>query len=107
MIISRLVVQALSLSLLIPPFAFAEEMSRKDPLFVIRSLGCRGCHEIAGKGGTIGPSLNRIGSSLDRSKILDILKGPRNVNPAATMPSFGHIPPEDLEMIADYLAAQK
>ena len=47
-----------------------------------RGAGCWKCHQVEGRGRTLGPDLSRIGGSLDRRRLLESLVDPsREVAP--------------------------
>jgi len=69
--------------------------------------GCLNCHALAGKGGSAGPDLTRVGASLGKDTLRRLLKDPRAVNPAARMPSFGHLQAGELEALVGYLSQLK
>lgn len=69
---------------------------------LIQSLGCRGCHEIAGQGGSIGPSLKGIFDRRDEDWVRDQIQRPRTNNPRTVMPEFG-INDADARAIAEAL----
>lgn len=69
--------------------------------------GCLNCHALAGKGGTAGPKLDGAGAKLSKDTLRQLLENPRAVNPAARMPSFGHLQPGELEALAEYLSRMK
>lgn len=76
--------------------AASDEEARGRELF--NSLGCKGCHKIDGSGGAIGPALDGVGKRLEDKKIREqLLKG------GAGMPSYQHLPEEDLDALVDYL----
>ena len=59
-------------------------------------------------GGTDGPDLTRIGSKRDIAFLRRVIADPESVNPDAEMPSFAkRLTPEELEAMAQYLAARK
>ena len=42
------------------------------------AVQCRTCHAVGGQGGGVGPALDRVGTRLDRQKILESLLEPSN-----------------------------
>jgi cytochrome c oxidase subunit 2 len=85
---------------------------RGETLF--RSNGCAACHAVRGTpaAGGIGPDLTHIGSRLsvgagvlpnETDALVRWLRQISRVKPAALMPSFGMLPPEDIEALAAYL----
>lgn len=74
---------------------------------LLTSLGCKGCHQLEGAGGRIGPALDGIGNRFDAEKLHKQLVDPRSFNANTMMPSYGHVKSEDLQALVDFLAAQK
>jgi mono/diheme cytochrome c family protein len=87
----------------------------RDPVQLYNEKGCVGCHQLDGKGGTIGPSWDHVGSRRTadqiRRKILapnsDTTKGYEKF--AGTMPAtFGQqLSATQLEALVNYLASRK
>jgi len=73
---------------------------------VYDETGCATCHAIGGIGGTIGPSLDKIGSKYDAEKLKGILLNPKTLNPNTVMPPFEGSE-EDLEALVAYLLSLK
>jgi ubiquinol-cytochrome c reductase cytochrome b subunit len=64
--------------------------------------GCTGCHAIAGRGGSVGPSLTHIGGVRTRPELeATILHGARK------MPAYTRIGRENLNALLDYLMSLK
>jgi cytochrome c551/c552 len=86
-----------------------------DPVQLYNEKGCVGCHQLDGKGGTLGPSWDHVGSRRSaesiRRKILDprsdTTKGYEKV--AGMMPAtFGQaLTAAQLEALVTYLAGRK
>jgi mono/diheme cytochrome c family protein len=66
-------------------------------------LPCLGCHELAGDGGRIGPSLTDVGRRRNASYIAAIIEDPQRVTPAAAMPKV-LMPASTRALIVGYLA---
>lgn len=86
--------------------------SRGAALFL--SSGCGACHTVRGTAadGVVGPDLTHVGSRLtlaagtlpnQLSAAHRWLAKPSEAKPLATMPSFGALPPADLDALARYL----
>lgn len=56
--------------------------------------GCRACHQIAGKGGSLAQPLKRIYKRFDAASFRAQLTAP-----PAGMPSYNHLPASELELI--------
>jgi ubiquinol-cytochrome c reductase cytochrome b subunit len=98
--VKSIAIAALALVMAAPAVA-AEDSSRGIEL--LNSLGCKGCHRINGQGGTLGPALDGVGKRLDEQRIRRQLLDPKSVNPGSVMPSFGHLPEQDINTLVDYL----
>lgn len=55
---------------------------------LIAQFGCRGCHEIGGQGGAVGPSLDGILQRRDEAWIRAQIQRPREHNPKTVMPQL-------------------
>jgi len=86
-----------------------------DPMTMIRSAGCTGCHKINGEGGAIGPDLTHVGSRLSANLIRESILLPDAKTAKGfekfkgVMPkTFGHqFTAEQLEALVQFLAAHK
>ena len=56
---------------------------------LLQQNGCRGCHKIAGDGGTIGPSLDRLFERRTETWVRTQIKRPRTHNSKTLMPELG------------------
>jgi len=63
---------------------------------------CDACHAISGKGGTVGPNLSHVGSSMSKAAIEQRVR-----NGGGGMPAFKNISQKDLDALADYLKSLK
>jgi len=70
-------------------------------------LACYGCHTLQGKGGKVGPALDRIGSTLSGEELATQLSTPRCRRNDSRMPSFAFVRPFELQGLVDYLQALK
>lgn len=57
---------------------------------------CLACHAIAGKGGIVGPALDKVGLKYDANYLTKWLKDPQSVKPGTAMPK---LPLEESELI--------
>lgn len=64
--------------------------------------GCHSCHAIGGKGGTVGPALDRAGFRLNDTWVYRWISNPQAMKPETKMPNLG-IPDEDARAITAYL----
>lgn len=74
---------------------------------IFRRERCSACHSIRGAGGGAGPGLDSVGSRRTREYIIEQIKNPKSHNPNSAMPSFGYLPEEDINALADYLMRQR
>ena len=78
---------------------------------IYRREGCLSCHEIFGNGASYGPSLDGVGSKRDKDWLIRYLKAPWPGVSAKSyrlkMPTYDHLPEDDLNYLADYLLALK
>jgi mono/diheme cytochrome c family protein len=65
-------------------------------------VACRGCHTVAGSGGSIGPSLDGLGERVTRDYVLSVIRDPSGTIPGTIMP-LQRIPDRDAERLASYL----
>jgi ubiquinol-cytochrome c reductase cytochrome b subunit len=77
----------------------AAETAGQDLLL---QYGCRGCHRIAGIGGSRGPDLDGIASRLTPGQIRAKLLG-RDAGEHRQMPIFDHLSPEERELLVTVL----
>ncbi|TAK36859.1 MAG: c-type cytochrome [Chloroflexota bacterium] len=73
-----------------------------------QAQNCGACHVLQGQGGTVGPSLDDVGSRRDVSAIHQYIENPKRQNPNAAMPQF--LPPlthQEVDQIAVYLGGFK
>ena len=56
---------------------------------LLQQYGCRGCHKIAGNGGTIGPVLDGLFERREEAWVRTQIQRPRENNPKTIMPEFG------------------
>jgi cytochrome c2 len=66
-------------------------------------LACNGCHTLQGRGGHIGPALDRVGSRLSGEELATQLSTPRRRRPDSRMPSFAFVRPWELQELLDFL----
>ncbi len=88
-----------------PPAVNAEAAS--PGLEVFRSQGCERCHKLDGRGLSVGPPLDHVGSRRTRAWIESFLREPRGRYPKTIMPAYGNLPRKELRDLADHLARRK
>jgi nitric oxide reductase subunit C len=60
---------------------------------------CQACHSINGKGGNVGPTLDKVGSKYDADYLTKWLKDPQAVKPGTNMPKLPLTDPELAELV--------
>ncbi|MFO7577964.1 MAG: hypothetical protein R6W66_09585 [Pelovirga sp.] len=70
---------------------------------LIETLGCRGCHQIKGYGGSLAADLTAVGSRLTATEIMSILSAHTVTRTGHFMPTYTTLTPEELELIGSYL----
>ena len=74
---------------------------------LIEVLGCKGCHVIAGKGGSLAVSLDHIGTRLTVSEIeTRFIHDSHDKDGEKFMPSYKNIPASDMKDISSFLYNQ-
>jgi mono/diheme cytochrome c family protein len=69
---------------------------------------CGACHVVDGEGVDVGPDLTHAGKEHDATWIREWISDPAAVDDLADMPAFNDkLKPEELDAIANYLAARK
>jgi len=74
----------------------------------LMAQNCAGCHSLDGVGHSGGPDLTHIGTERDSAWLQRWIAAPEAIDPAANMPGFDRrLRPEQIAIIADYLARKK
>ncbi len=60
---------------------------------------CQACHAIGGKGGNVGPALDKVGAKYDADYLNKWLKDPQAVKPGTNMPKLPLTDPELAELV--------
>lgn len=68
---------------------------------------CDLCHQIRGKGGTVGPDLSNVGSIRSKEWLSIQIKDPKSNNPNTKMPSYSQLSDEEIMAIATFLSELK
>lgn len=79
----------------------AVRSARAERLLETR-YGCRGCHLVAGRGGSLGPPLEGLAERLQPDFVLRMILDPASAAPGSAMPRQP-IPSRDAEILAAYL----
>lgn len=82
----------------------AEEARGRE---LLNALGCKACHQLEGSGGSLGPALDGVGQRLSAEQINKQIAEPSTANPSTMMPSYAHIPEEDLKALVEFLSTLK
>jgi nitric oxide reductase subunit C len=61
---------------------------------------CVACHSLGGRGGAVGPALDRVGDRLNADYITRWLHDPRSIKPATLMPQLPLSEPQIRELVA-------
>lgn len=67
---------------------------------------CVACHQVNGKGGNVGPSLDGVANRFNREYLVKWLRDPQAVKKGTTMPKLP-LNDQEVESIADYLMTLK
>jgi nitric oxide reductase subunit C len=68
---------------------------------------CDLCHQIGGRGGTVGPDLTHVGSNRDPLWIVEQIRNPKSHAPNTAMPPFPQITEGEIEILIGYLTSLK
>ncbi len=68
--------------------------------------GCQSCHQVGGKGGYVGPPLDKLGTRLTQGWIFHWLKDPEAYRPNSIQPDY-KLTDEDAEALTAYLMSLK
>lgn len=82
-----------------------EETVRAEAPAKFKSL-CVACHQVSGKGGNVGPSLDGVANRFDRPYLVKWLKNPQEIKPGTAMPKLP-LEESEVESIVDYLMTLK
>jgi nitric oxide reductase subunit C len=66
---------------------------------------CIACHSIGGKGGAVGPALDKVGTRMNEQQIADWLADPQKIRPGTKMPTLP-LTADDRKVLAAFLAQQ-
>ena len=89
--------------ILLPCHVMAENNTAAEAQELINALGCKGCHKLAGDGGTLAPELDQIGSKMTRAQINKHMASHSEARQQGFMPSYDTTPKADLNKISDFL----
>ena len=76
-------------------------------LKIINAQGCEGCHVINGKGGSIGPNLDKEGTKGHSIHWLEVQINTPKVHDKTTMMPNHNLNPTQLKTVAEYLESLK
>lgn len=65
---------------------------------------CQNCHSINGRGGTIAPALDTVGSRRDKEWLANHFRDPQKASPGSKMPNFGLLDNE-IESLVVYMSS--
>lgn len=72
---------------------------------LFRRSRCVTCHEVNGRGGTLGPALTHVGAKVSREWLYSWLRDPQRFQPKTLMPRF-RLADDELRDLAAYLASE-
>jgi sulfur oxidation c-type cytochrome SoxX len=72
---------------------------------IFRRSRCVTCHEVEGRGGTLGPALTHVGAKVSREWLYSWIRDPQRLQPATLMPRF-RFSDEEVRDLAAYLASE-
>ena len=88
------------------PAPSAAELSQADEARarrLLNALGCKGCHQVEGDGGSLAPSLDGIGQRMNQEQIITHLKAHRATRQTGFMPSYATTDPAELKNLSAFL----
>lgn len=71
---------------------------------VFQGRGCMACHALHGKGGTLGPALDKVGQRMSQAEIEHQIRNPKDRNPDALMPPQKDLSDKEVGEVAAFLA---
>ncbi len=72
---------------------------------LVQQENCLDCHALGGRGASVGPRLEWIGSRRDPTWIADYLADPQKLSPGSEMPDYGTLSAGQRGMIAEFVTA--
>lgn len=78
----------------------APRLSRGEAVF--EEVGCIGCHKLHGRGGVIGPELDKAGANHSPEWLIKHFKNPAAVSPGSAMPPI-RVSDDDLDALTLYV----
>ncbi len=70
---------------------------------LINALGCKGCHQFEGNGGSLAPPLDEVGSRRTKEEIVNHLAAHASTRKTSIMPSFSTTGRDELENLSEFL----
>jgi cytochrome c2 len=68
---------------------------------------CAMCHQVKGKGGSIGPELTKVASRIKDAELKAQIENPKKRNASTSMPSFKTLPKAEMDAVLGYLKTLK
>lgn len=90
-------------ALLLYPSPGATDDTDAATLRLIEALGCRGCHQIQGYGGSLAANLTDVGNRLTAAEINAILSSHTATRSGNFMPAYSTLTTEEVEQLSSYL----
>jgi mono/diheme cytochrome c family protein len=94
-------------ALVILLFISAPVQSARHGAEVFKAQGCRGCHQLKGNGGTVGPALDGVGKRMNQKRLRQQIVAHETTQTSAIMPDYRHLPPAEVQALVDYLQGLK
>ncbi len=91
------------------PTGLESSLTQRDALngkALFDKLGCVSCHIVGGKGGYVGPPLDKVGERLQAEWVFAFLKDPQAYKPWVIQPDYG-LSDQETRAITAYLMALK
>ena len=85
----------------------ADDSSEAEARRLFNALGCKGCHQFEGDGGSLAPPLDQIGSRMTREQIKSHLEDHAETRKKGFMPSYSTTSQKELELLSDFLYRHK
>lgn len=68
---------------------------------------CTMCHQVKGKGGTMGPDLTKVSTKFKDADLKAKIENPKQSTPSSTMPAFKSLPKADMDALMAYMKTLK
>ncbi len=82
------------------------ELNKSDEArarLLINALGCKGCHQLEGDGGSLAPALDQVGKRLSKEEIVRHLAAHASTRESGFMPSYQTTDRDELRNLSEFL----